>query len=166
MPVCMQDAFNTQVPVGTDAAVALSAAKDLFDAYIRDATYVKSIGQLILPEYRAQYTEQAKGSYLPYHDILEIEKRKHGFEFHHRQVISFYPGRAYDPLVPVHLTNDAGQQLAAYVSCNPGCSVLRRKQTAAQKAEQLQNQVAGGVHVVCGVYRGAEGLSRRVRSAR
>jgi hypothetical protein len=37
----MQDAFNTQVPVGTDAAVALSAAKDLFDAYIRDATYVK-----------------------------------------------------------------------------------------------------------------------------
>jgi len=54
-------------------------------------------------------------------------------------VISFYPGRAYDPLVTVHLTNDAGQQLAAYVSCYSGCSVLRWKQTAAQKAEQLQN---------------------------
>ena len=133
LPVCMQGAFSTRVPVGKAAARALTEAKELFGAYVRGATGLKPIEQLLPPEYRAHYTTQAKGSHLLYLDVLEPEKKTWTRQHLHRQVISFYPEEEFHAVVPFHLTDDAGRQFAAHVSSYPGCAALRRRLTDAQK---------------------------------
>jgi hypothetical protein len=129
----MQGAFSTRVPVGKAAAGALTEAKELFGAYVRGATGLKPIEQLLPPERRAHYAAQAKGSHLLYLDVLEPEKKTWNLQNLHRQVISFYPEEEFHAVVPFHLTDDAGRQFAAHVSSYPGCAVLRRRLTDAQK---------------------------------